>query len=185
MTATDTQTAKGPDAKAKPTLLCSDDAVRAAAAAVLASGEFKAGANETVLLHSPAGLAAKRLLLVGLGKQAKVTIHSVRNAAGTAVRYTKPRGIRELTFALPEASSESSVSLPPGPCVRAAVEGALVGDFDPDTYRSDRKDVRRAVVYSLPHRGILTRMAWKAHSTRGGYRREPEFRTVAGERAGQ
>ena len=134
--AVDTQTSKTPDAKPQPVLLTADEAVKSAAAAVLAAGEFKAGANETLLLHAPAGLAAKRLLIVGLGKQAKATAHSVRNAAGTAVRFTKPRAIRDLVFALPEAEF-----LPPGPCVRAAVEGALVGDLDPDTYRSDRKDL--------------------------------------------
>jgi leucyl aminopeptidase len=133
--AADTQTAKGSDAKPTPVLLTADPAVQAAAAAVLASGEYKAGANETVLLHAPAGLAAKRLLIVGLGKQAKATVHGVRSAAGTAARYTKPRGIRELVLALPEAET-----LPPAPSTRAAVEGAFVGDFDPDTYRSDRKD---------------------------------------------
>ncbi|MGO9776828.1 MAG: leucyl aminopeptidase [Terracidiphilus sp.] len=131
----DTQTGKAPDAKPQPVLLTSDAAVQAAAASVLLSGEYKAGANETVLLHAPAGVAAKRLLLVGLGKQTKATADKVRNAAGTAVRFVKPRGIRELVFALPE-----SELLPPGPCTRAAVEGAYVGDFDPDTYRSDRKD---------------------------------------------
>jgi leucyl aminopeptidase len=134
--AVDAQTSKEPDAKPKPVLLTSDEDVRAAAAAVLRSGEYKAGANETLLLHAPEGLAAKRLLIVGLGKQAKVTAHAVRNAAGTAVRFAKPRGVRRLAFALPESNL-----LPPGPCVRASVEGAFVGDFDPDTYRSDRKDV--------------------------------------------
>jgi len=67
---------------------------------VLASGEFKAGANETVLLHAPAGLKAKRLLIVGLGKLAKATVNDVRRASGTAVRFAKPRAIRELAFAL-------------------------------------------------------------------------------------
>ena len=66
--AVDTQTAKGPDAKPQPVLLTSDEAVKAAAAAVLASGEFKAGANETLLLHAPAGLKAKRLLHRGPGQ---------------------------------------------------------------------------------------------------------------------
>jgi len=132
--AADTQTAKGPDAKPAPALLVADAAVAAAAAAVLASGEFKASANETLLLHAPAGLKAKRLLLVGLGKQAKVSPNSVRSAAGTATRFAKPRGIRALAFALPE----SETLLHAG--ARAAVEGAFVGDFDPDTYRSDRKD---------------------------------------------
>jgi leucyl aminopeptidase len=133
--AADTQTSKEPDAKPQPLLLTADEAVKAAAAAVLAGGEYKAGANETLLLHAPAGLKAKRLLIVGLGKQAKATVDKVRNAAGTAVRFSKPRGIRELAIALPvadELSAERSA--------RAAVEGAFVGDFDPDTYRSDRKD---------------------------------------------
>ncbi len=134
--ATDTQTEKGPDAKPQPTLLTADPAVQAAAATVLSTGEYKAGANETVLLHAPAGLAAKRLLIVGAGKPAKATVHSVREAAGTAVRFAKPRGVRELVFALPESYSKGPLHA----VTRAAVEGAFVGDFDPDTYRSDRKD---------------------------------------------
>ena len=134
--AADTQTATGPDAKPLPALLTGDEAVKTASAAVLASGEFKAGANETLLLHAPAGLKARRLLIVGLGKMAKATAHSVRSAAGTAVRFTKPRGIRELAFALPV-----SETLPGTSSARAAAEGALVGDFDPDTYRSDRRDL--------------------------------------------
>jgi leucyl aminopeptidase len=133
--ATDTQASKAPDAKPLPVLLTADEAVKAAAAAVLASGEYKAGANETLLLHAPAGLAAKRLLIVGLGKQAKATVNNVRNAAGTAVRYAKPRGIREVVLSLSELLQESAACN-----VRATVEGAFVGDFDPDTYRSDRKD---------------------------------------------
>jgi leucyl aminopeptidase len=135
--AVDTQTAKGPDAKPQPTLLTSDSAVQAVAAGVLGTGEYKGGANETVLIHAPAGLAAKRLLFVGLGKLSKATVHGVRNAAGTAVRFAKPRGIRELALALPENSSER---LPAANVARAAVEGALVGDFDADTYRTERKD---------------------------------------------
>ena len=132
--AVDTQTAKGPDIKPAPTLLTTDPAVQAAAAAVLATGEYKAGPNEAVLLHAPAGLAAKRLLIVGLGKFSKATAHSVRDAAGTAVRYCKPREIRELVLALPENFSEGP------PHAGFAVQGAFIGDFDPDTYRSDRKD---------------------------------------------
>src|SRR5580698_5157410 len=134
--AVDTQTAKGPDAKPAPALLTTDEAVKAAAAAVLGSGEYKAGSNETVLIHAPAGLKAKRLLIVGLGKKAKATAHSVRSAAGTAVRFTKPRGIRELVFALPELDGLAAAA-----SARAAAEGAVVGDFDADTYRSDRKDL--------------------------------------------
>jgi leucyl aminopeptidase len=139
--AVDAQTANGADAKPAPVLQTDDETVNIAAAAVLGSGEFKAGANETLLLHAPAGLRAKRLLIAGLGKRAKVTMHSVRNAAGTAVRFAKPRGIRELVFALPQLPSETtSEKIPPQAMAKAAVEGALVGDYDADTYRSERKD---------------------------------------------
>ncbi|MGA7343049.1 MAG: leucyl aminopeptidase [Terracidiphilus sp.] len=135
VTAADTQTSKAADAKPAPALLSTDAQVHAAAAAVLASGEFKAGANETLLLHAPAGLKARRLLIVGLGKLGKATAHEVRNAAGTAVRFVKPRGMRSLVFALPQSDGLDAEA-----SVRAAAEGALVGDFDADTYRSDRKD---------------------------------------------
>ena len=134
--AADIQTSKDKAAKPEPVLLTSDEKVKAAVAAVLASGEFKAGANETLLLHAPAGLKAKRLLLVGLGKLAKATPHAVRLASGTAVRFCKPRGIRTLAFALPE-----SESLAPASSARAAAEGAIIGEVDTDTYRSDRKDL--------------------------------------------
>jgi leucyl aminopeptidase len=51
------------------------------------------------------------------------------------VRFAKPRNIRQVTFVLPEHEG-----LDLSAAARAAVEGAFVGDFDPDTYRSDRKD---------------------------------------------
>ena len=134
--AVDTQTGKSADAKPDPVLLTSDLALKNAASAVLTSGEYKAGVSETLLLHAPAGLKAKRLLIVGLGKQAKATVHSIRNAAGTAVRFAKPRAIREVSLLLPEVNS-----LPLVNAARAVAEGAFVGDFDADTYRSDRKDL--------------------------------------------
>jgi leucyl aminopeptidase len=136
--AADAQAGKGPDSKPEPALLTSDPVVLAAAESVLKTGEYKAGANESLLLHAPAGLKARRLLIVGLGKLAKATVHQVRNAAGTAVRFAKPRGIRELVLALPNADT---AGLAGAASARAAVEGAFIGDFDPDTYRSDRKDL--------------------------------------------
>ena len=134
--AADTQTEKGAHARPEPVLLTADENVRNAAAAVLSSGEFKAGTNETVLLHAPAGMAAKRLLLIGLGKMARLNMHGVRSAAGVAVRAAKPRGIRDVVFVIPDA-----LELPSVRSTRAAAEGAFVGDFDADTYRTDRKDL--------------------------------------------
>ena len=111
-------------------LLTSVGPLAKATSAILSSGEFAAGSCETVLLHAPAGFKAERILLVGL---AKLSATEVRKAAGAAVRFAKPRKLRELAIAIPEG-------LDPLAATRALVEGAYIGDFDPDTYRSDRKD---------------------------------------------
>jgi leucyl aminopeptidase len=127
--------ASGKQDKADVRLLTSDAAVRSAAQAVLEGGEFKAESCETLLLHAPAGLTAGRLMIVGLGKLAKLTPHEVRKGAGVAVRFCKPRGLRSLAIAVPVADALEAPLV-----VRALAEGAILADFDSDTYRSDRKD---------------------------------------------
>ena len=132
--AVDNSISKEKDAKTEIALLTSDEAVRGAASYVLSTGEFKGEANETLLLHAPEGLAASRLLIVGLGKASKADVHVVRKAAGTAVRFAKPRGLRSLAIVAPESNFDAAQS------TRAIAEGAILADFDSDTYRTDRKD---------------------------------------------
>jgi leucyl aminopeptidase len=126
---------KNHGAKEKPevTVESSDAAVRAAAADVISGGEVSAKPFEATLLHRPAKLKARRLLLLGGGKAKDFTSSELRKLAGVAVRFFKPRGIRSFAFLAPEGIVGEEA-------VKAIVEGAFVGDFDPDTYRSDRKD---------------------------------------------
>ena len=107
--------------------------VQSAASDLLASGELSGKAFETNLLHRPAGLKAKRLLLVSGGSAKSFSAYDLRRIAGTAVRTLKSRGIRSFAFVAPSG-------IPAEDAVRAIVEGAHVGNFDPDYYRSDRKD---------------------------------------------
>ncbi|MGE5204004.1 MAG: leucyl aminopeptidase family protein, partial [Chlamydiota bacterium] len=124
---------RGENSKPNPSLETSDKAVGAAVADLLASGEVTGKIFETTLVHHPQGLKAKRLLLVGGGKASSFSGYELRKLAGAAVRFLKPRSIRSFAFAAPEGA---------GDAVKAVVEGALVGNFDPDTYKSDRKDQR-------------------------------------------
>jgi leucyl aminopeptidase len=133
--ALDASTQKGKGAQPEVQLLAADPAVAQAAQRVLDSGDCKAESCETLLLHAPSGLAARRLLLIGLGKAGKLTPHEVRKAAGTAVRYAKARGWRSLAMAAPQADA-----LPAQLTLRALAEGAILAEFDSDTYRSERKD---------------------------------------------
>ena len=138
------------DKKPAPGVLSSDPAVVAAAADLVASGEVTGKIFETVLLHKPAGVKAKRLLFVGGGKAKNFSAYELRKMAGTAVRFVKAKGMRSFDFIAPEnwggqadqASHSTKVAERSGTAeaVRAIVEGAFVGNFDPNTYQSDRKD---------------------------------------------
>ncbi|MGA7850851.1 MAG: leucyl aminopeptidase [Terriglobales bacterium] len=131
-----TEKDRGEKDKPSPSVECADAAVRDAAKDVISSGEVTGKAFETTLVHRPAGLKAKRLLLIGGGKAKNFSAAELRKLAGAAVRTLKSKSIRSFAFALPE----NGVSAPEG--VRAVVEGAFVGNFDPDYYKSDRKDQR-------------------------------------------
>ena len=125
---------RGEKDKPAPSIESNDAAVREAAQDLIASGEVTGKAFETTLLHRPAGLKAKRLLLLGGGKAKNFSAAELRKLAGAAVRTLKSKSIRNFAFAL----SENGVVANDG--VRAVVEGAYVGNFDPGYYKSDRRD---------------------------------------------
>jgi len=124
---------KNKDAKPQLKVASSDTAVQSAAADLLASGEVAGKPFEINLLHKPTGLKAKRLLLLSGGAAKKFASYDLRRLAGAAARTLKSRGIRSFAFIAPSG-------IPAEDAVRAIIEGAFVGNFDPDYYRSDRKD---------------------------------------------
>ncbi len=125
---------RGEKNKPAATLESSDAAVREAAQDAIASGEVTGKPLEMTMLHRPAGLKARRLLLVGGGKAKDFSTAELRKIAGAAVRMLKGKSIRSFAFALPLNGIAAADA------VRAAVEGAFVGNFEPDYYKSDRKD---------------------------------------------
>jgi leucyl aminopeptidase len=127
------------NAEPRPAALTSSADLQRAVATLLASGEFKAGLGEVALLHAPAGVKAERLLLVGLGKAGDFSLDRIRKGAGTAVRAAKPRSVRGMAIAFPDAQAPGE-ALSAVLTARAMVEGAAIAEVDWDTYRSDRKD---------------------------------------------
>src|SRR5512134_583987 len=61
-----------------------DRALGGRIAAALESGDFTGKRGETLLLHPGRGVAAKRLLLVGLGDEAKLDADALRRLGGHA-----------------------------------------------------------------------------------------------------
>src|SRR5574340_95762 len=123
-----------------------DARIRGLAGDLLEAGEVNGKPLEMTLLHRPAGLKAKRLLLAGAGKAERFTASELRKLAGAALRLLKSKSIRNMAVWV-EPGTEDTVS--------AAVEGALLGDYDPDRYKTDEEG-KKAVdnfVVAVPEDG--------------------------------
>jgi len=94
------------------------------------TGEFTGKAYDTITLHHPPGLKARRLVAAGAGRSEKFTGVELRRAVGAALRNLRSHSIAEMTVAL-EGGAEQ---------VAAAVEGALLGDYEPDHYKTEKKN---------------------------------------------
>jgi leucyl aminopeptidase len=104
-------------------------------AALAAAGELTGKSLETVLVHFPEGLDAKRLLLVGAGKPDKFNVTDLRKIAGTALRYLKSRGVKKFILLTRESQRGPAAA-------QAVVEGLVLADFESDKYRTDKKNNR-------------------------------------------
>lgn len=94
------------------------------------SGEFKGKACETLVLHRPPNLKARRLVLVGGGKRERFGGLELRRAAGALARTLRSRSITELALALEGGPAE----------IVAAAEGLILGDYEPDRYKTEKKN---------------------------------------------
>jgi leucyl aminopeptidase len=109
---------------------------RFGAAPFIENGEVAAKPLEFTLLHSPAGMAAQRVLLAGAGKREKFDSAEMRKLISAAVRYLNGKSVKAAAVVLEgSAAAEGFAS--------AAVEGALLGNFEPDRYKTanDKKSM--------------------------------------------
>jgi leucyl aminopeptidase len=97
------------------------------------SGELTGKTLETTLLHAPNGLKATRLLVIGAGKRDQFNSATLRKIAGVAVRYLKSRSVHKFVFVVREGNATEESA-------QAIAEGVLVGDFETDKYKTDKKN---------------------------------------------
>jgi leucyl aminopeptidase len=109
-----------------------DDATEGWVEEVYTSGEFGGAPCDLALLHRPSGLRAKRLVLAGAGKPDKFNEQALRKLAGSVVRALKTKGLRDLHLFL--ANEQATPAY-----VQAAVEAAVLADYEPDHLKTDEK----------------------------------------------
>ncbi|MBI1353194.1 MAG: leucyl aminopeptidase [Acidobacteria bacterium] len=96
----------------------------------LDSGEVTGKALELLVLHRPAGVAAPRLVLMGLGKPAEQSAAVLRRAAAAATRKLQGKGIESIAFLLPGRFGSEHEA-------QAIAEGVWTARFEPDVYKTE------------------------------------------------
>lgn len=106
-------------------------------------GELRGRRKDIVVLHPPRG--AGRVLLAGLGPRSKYSSEVVRRASAEAVRALAGKGARRVVYRL-ESFAVDPVS--DAEAVRAIVDGAALGSYEFNAFRSKVKDepVREVIV---------------------------------------
>lgn len=97
-------------------------------------GEIRARPGHVALVHVEGIAGADRVAAVGLGELEKVTAESIRTGIAAVARRAKGFA-KTLAWSLDE-----SLPLPRAEQVRAAVEGAFLGAYDPGQWKSERED---------------------------------------------
>ena len=123
---------------------------------VIDGEELKGKEGETAYFHLLAekGLQAKRLLLVGVGVRDDYRSAQITQMAGTAARALRSKGIKSIAI-VPRAEGDAEK------VVSAAIEGAIMGLFEPDKYRTVEKEKRQidklVIVLSGADEGAINR----------------------------
>jgi leucyl aminopeptidase len=105
-------------------------------AEVIGSDEMRGKQGDMVYIHKPGRISARRLLLMGAGKREAFSFDTVRKVTGMAARFLRSKGARSMAI-LRRSQLDIERS------AQAAVEGALLGLFEPDMYKTQDKEQRR------------------------------------------
>lgn len=107
---------------------------------ILALGDFKGEDQEVAVLYPRGQAPPSRVILVGLGARSEFSLESARSASGIAVRRALKLGVSELSTAVHGLDA-------PGfglrDCAQATVEGALLGAYRYDPYKTGGPDRSR------------------------------------------
>jgi leucyl aminopeptidase len=112
-----------------------DRALGGALQAAVRSGDFRGRRSDTQLLYGSGRSGPRRVLLLGLGDERKVTAEVLRQAAGRALGAATARGARSVAIALAAGRGTT-----PAAAARAMAEGAVLASFRSDGWRTRRDD---------------------------------------------
>jgi leucyl aminopeptidase len=128
---------------------------------IISNGDFEAKLSQISVVYTRGTLPAKRIALVGLGKQKEFNLEKLRSAFASVMRHLRGMNIKE-------AVTSINLNLIPGKkdqIVQAAVEGTLLGLYQYTPFktvgREDLKDMEEINIiasskeYSLVESAVM------------------------------
>lgn len=101
---------------------------------LIASGDLRGKAGETAVLYPRGAIPAKRVLVVGLGKQDRFDVEGVRKAAAAGIKRARDLNAREVATIV---HGGGIAGLPIGAAAQATVEGSLLALYQYDAPKQD------------------------------------------------
>ena len=100
--------------------------------------ELKGKEGDLAYFHllSANGAKARRLLLVGVGERDQYKDPEISRMAGTAARFLRGKAVKSIAI-VPRAEGDSAA------ITSTAIQGAIIGLFEPDKYRTVEKEERQ------------------------------------------
>jgi leucyl aminopeptidase len=116
-----------------------DDLLDGLISSMYANGEFKGNVGETSQIYTMGKMAARRVIVVGLGTAEKLRSHTFRRVSGSAVRYAQSKGAHRVALALGEQEDAESLVAN----LQAAVEGTLLATYSFKKYQTTQSNGAR------------------------------------------
>ena len=107
-----------------------DRALAGRLTAALDSGDFRGSQGQQHVIYPNGDLPAKRVLLVGLGKEAKIDADTLRSLGGTAVKEARARRAAKVQLTVPSVRRVKAAV-----AAQALAEGAVLGGYRFDEYK--------------------------------------------------
>jgi leucyl aminopeptidase len=136
--------------KLTPAAAAIDAASKGRITEIVSNGDMEGKAGSTLLLYKLPGVAAERVLLVGLGKEKEFGVREYRDAVAASVRALRETGAADAVSTLPDEAPRKSGAIW---ALRQATSIALDALYRYDTHARHKKDDSRALTamaFTLP-----------------------------------
>lgn len=104
---------------------------------LISAGDIKGTLGEVTLLYQEGNLAARRVLVVGLGKPADFSLDTVRHVAGAAAKRVRDLGLRRFATIL---HGGGAGGIEPADAAQAIVEGTILALYTFTRHKTEKEE---------------------------------------------